>query len=424
MTPRPLPRLARDERGVTAVVTGLMLVVGLGFVGLGVDMAGAYAARRNAQNAADSAAFTGAVAVMKGASATTTAEQARAVAADYGLRNGVAGVVVTVSQPTDFVPPRETRAAQGAVVVDVSLPSRRYLSNVLGLGAATIRARAAAIRGSAGDGCVLALNPDAAQSFLFNGNIDATFAGCSMYANSNNNRALFLNGVNTIRAKSIDLVGGWMSNGTSSLPTPRTSAPPTQDPYAEVPPPDAPCSHTGPLAPQGKFPPTASSEPYVICNGDLQITTGSVEFQPGLYVLRGGSLVVNGSPSISGSGVTFAFTGATPTTVGNLRVNGSPTLKLSPPKSGTYAGIVFYQHRNASASGVNTINGSAGSDIRGAFYFPARQLNVNGTPFVHSDGCTQFIADRFQFNGTSSIGLNCEGVGVRRFGGTVIRLVQ
>lgn len=54
-----LSLLGRDERGVTAIIYGLLLVPLLGFIGLSVDSARAFAVRQQLQNALDAAALVG-----------------------------------------------------------------------------------------------------------------------------------------------------------------------------------------------------------------------------------------------------------------------------------------------------------------------------------------------------------------------------
>src|SRR5262249_16117814 len=79
-----------DERGVVAVIVGLMATLVIAIVGLGIDAIDWYRTDRAMQNAADSAAI--AAAANKTA---TYQDEAKAVAAQYGFVDGINGITVT-----------------------------------------------------------------------------------------------------------------------------------------------------------------------------------------------------------------------------------------------------------------------------------------------------------------------------------------
>src|SRR5688572_15167121 len=58
-------RIARDERGATAIMTALVATILIGFVGLGTEVGMWYAERRAMQTASDSAAMGGAFKIFK-----------------------------------------------------------------------------------------------------------------------------------------------------------------------------------------------------------------------------------------------------------------------------------------------------------------------------------------------------------------------
>jgi hypothetical protein len=69
--------------------------------------------------------------------------------------------------------------------------------------------------------------------------------------------------------------------------------------------------------------------------------------------------------------VTFYFTnGAT------INMTGTPSVQLSAPNSGTYAGILFYQDPTDAAG--PSLGGDSSSFYQGALYFPSVQLTFFG----------------------------------------------
>src|SRR5581483_9418038 len=84
--------LSRDRRGGAAITLAISLA---GIAGL----AGLYVTKRTMQGAADSAAYTAALALNNGASSTAVASQAKSIAASYGFADGSNSVTVTVNTP-------------------------------------------------------------------------------------------------------------------------------------------------------------------------------------------------------------------------------------------------------------------------------------------------------------------------------------
>jgi Tfp pilus assembly protein PilX len=407
-----LRRFGDDRRGVAAPITALGLTVVLGFVGLGVDIGHGYLQRRTAQHAADSAAFSGAAALMQGAA--DPAAEARAVAARYGFDPAK----VTVNLPPQTGP---NTGSAGAVEVLVERPGRRFFSALLGVGASTIRARAVGLTGEPGDGCVVALNASASASAYETGSADVKLTGCSLYANSTSPSALMLKGGAKLDAKSVELVGGYDQVGNTSITTAEgihTKQAPVRDPYDEldVPPYTPGCGVTGVLS--GGYGPKPDGTPLVLC--DPKITNAAVTLAPGVYIVRGGLALTGGS--LSGSGVTLVLTeGAAG--YGEVEIRGNAQVDLAAPTTGEFAGVAIYQDRKAPAGGENVINGGADFKIEGALYFPSQKLKFLGNA-TGASTCLQIVASEVEFFGNARLGLDCSGKGVRAAGARRTTLVE
>lgn len=140
----------RGEHGQILVLFALGLVVMIGMVGLVLDGGGAFAQRRNEQNAADLAALAGANAYLNtngNVAARTSAAQAAALATatKNGYTSGVGGVVI----PT----PAVTLGTTGATIkVNISAPHVNSFARVLGADVWTVSVTASAVGGSADTG--------------------------------------------------------------------------------------------------------------------------------------------------------------------------------------------------------------------------------------------------------------------------------
>ena len=78
------------------------------------------------------------------------------------------------------------------------------------------------------------------------------------------------------------------------------------------------------------------------------------------------------------TGVTFFLTGQNGYTAAGMQLVGNSVSNLSPPTSGTYQGILFYQDRSVTYATVNTLGNSATLNATGTFYFPSTALALTG----------------------------------------------
>ncbi|HEV2530410.1 pilus assembly protein TadG-related protein [Phenylobacterium sp.] len=423
---RPIAALAKDRSGVTALVTGLLLTLGLGFTAAAIDLGAAYSAHRSAQNAADSAAFSAANGEMAGA--TNITDQARAVAAQYGFTDGTGSVAVAVNTPPTAG--SFTSNAQ-AVEVIVTRPQARFFAGFLGVGGGTVRGRAVAVAGVNGNGCVIAFDTAALGSVLLNGNPSVNLAGCSLYANSTSTSAMELNGSVSLNADAINLVGNYSTNGAVHITTTHgihTGQAAIADPYADV---NVPafsgCDYTNWSPGPGTYAIHAHPDgtPVVFCGGVTLNGNVTVNFDPGIYVMDRGQFLMNGNATVTALHVTFVLTSSTGSNYATVLMNGTTNFTASAPITGPTAGLVFFQDRRAtSAGGTDTVNGNSSSSIRGALYFRNQQLTFNGNNATTQGGCTQVLADKVLFNGTPTLEVNCAGAGVRAIGGYSTKLVE
>jgi hypothetical protein len=111
------------------------------------------------------------------------------------------------------------------------------------------------------------------------------------------------------------------------------------------------------------------------------------------------------------------------TKIGDVDLTGGK-LTMTPPSSGTYKGILFYQDRRATLENDVRINGNNTSKIEGALYFPRANLTFNGTAGMNTD-CMQIVSWKVKFTGNSGISNSCPSwSGASSFTGKKIRMVE
>ena len=124
----------------------------------------------------------------------------------------------------------------------------------------------------------------------------------------------------------------------------------------------------------------------------------TVSLSPGVYIIDGGKLKFNGGSTVTGSGVTFVLTNGA-----DLDWNGTSSVSVTAPTSGSFTGVVVY-----SAANALTINGTSTTYFGGAIVAPGAAVSFSGTG-VSGNGhnCTQIIGDTVQFAGHSSVSSDC-----------------
>lgn len=384
----------RSRAGNVAIISALMMPVLVGMAGLGTETAFWYSRQRELQDAADIAAYGGALVRRDGGNASAATTSATADAVTNGWKQAQ-GTIVVHTPPT-------SGAYQNAQSVEVILTENQtpLLSRIyLGSNPIPITVRSTATMEDGGPACILGLNPTAASTVRFWGNSSATLDGCNVTSNSNNSSGFELGGSADLTVPCVYSHGGSSTDSGLMLTTCGSvyeEYPPTPDPYASVPAP--------PIGSCGNMPNSSSLSPG--CYNGMTFNNGTKTLAAGNYIVNGGELRINGNATVNGTGVMFYLTnGAT------LRINGGATMHLSAPTTGTWAGLLFFGNRTQ-ASALNRVNGNSSTVLQGAIYFPSQELDFQGN-FSGDYACLQVIADKITYTGSASFHNNCAGTGVK-----------
>ena len=97
---------------------------------------------------------------------------------------------------------------------------------------------------------------------------------------------------------------------------------------------------------------------------------------------------------------------------------------MTAPTTGPTQGLAFFQDRNAPSTGTDSFVGGSAQNITGAIYFPDNAVTFTGNSSAGGSQCTQLIALKVNFNGTSNLSNNCAGDGTTPFGNATATLVE
>lgn len=399
----------RDERGVVAVLSAVLLaLVIFGIAALTIDLGYARAERRAAQNAADAAALAGGNVLFLADPTTPDFTSATNAAKAYATENfgtplsAWAGCndptpLPTAASGTQCISFEVTPTVAKVRVVIPTKSTPTGFARTFGVNSVSVSAGARAIisrqRSSDCGLCVLGRNT---QHDIQNG--DVTVSGGNIHFNGDvsvsNNGLVATTGQITVEGDA----QGSMSN---YHPTPTEGVPPAADPLEDWP--DAPVMTS--LAVKTD-PCGAGSTHGPGIYGSRNLRNSTCTLQPGVYVIVGTwDMAGNASTQIEGTGVTLFFACGTTTNVrpcaaneagGTLDNSGNGTLAITAPTTGPYKGMALWYDRNNAATLRMTGNGVTG--FSGTLYAPSALLLING------NGCANtlqalIVVKGLEFNG-------------------------
>lgn len=208
--------------------------------------------------------------------------------------------------------------------------------------------------------CLLALDKAVVGAFHLEESARITASDCSLYSNSVSPSGIQGENRSVAVALSTCSAGGYSGSPATFMPPPATGCPALRDPLIDIvgPKPEAcillPSSLNPKKGKDGPDDPAAGDNvvsvdmtlsPGTYCGG-LHITKDTrVTLSPGVYIMKDGPLVVDKKASLTGINIGFYFTGDR----GGLLFDQDSIVSLTAPKSGTMAGLLFFEDRNVIA---------------------------------------------------------------------------
>lgn len=400
-------RAARS--GNVAIIFALGMPVIAAGAAFSAETSYQYYKHQRLQAAADAAAFAGALQLMGGSSVSSVQGAASAAATSNGWLSA-SGTIQVNTPPTSGA-----NQVSQAVEVILTQTEPRFFTAILTSTPVVLHRRAVALYQVASNACVVALSKSASRAVDVTGNASMNLAGCDVASNSTAADALHVWGSGALKADCAVAVGGIANNGglnLSTCPGGMSGARDVEDPYEDLatPTPQGPCISTSSYN-------GASLTPGYYCNG-LSLK-GSDTLAPGVYYVAGGDFDVNGNATVTGSGVTIYLSGAS-----RVTINGTASVQLSAPTSGTYSGILFFGDRSSTGGSSNKFNGDGSSSLTGNLYFPTQAVAYNGN-YSGTNGCTYVVADTVSWSGSANFSVDCTAQGMQKIPSRdVVKLVE
>jgi Flp pilus assembly protein TadG len=416
--------LLRSRRGSAAFATVIALVPLIGVVALGGEAGSWYVTRQHAQNAADAAAYSGALRLACTLGATTctdtdsvdyrgkefAAQNTFCNAGDsttYPGRQCAASLPTGVSQAvaidigdyrggTFTTPPA---GSGNAVRAQVSQQQPAYLAAILGLTTVNIPAQAIAQVQQFATPCVLALaGPISFQDSA----VTLNAPNCGVASNATPNGFDFKANP-TVKAGSLSTSGG-CSGSATYCGSVQTFAAPVTDPFSVL--------NTAMNTPSALTLPkcggsglTAYTASTPCANNNFSANKATAIPASGVYFFSG-TLKLTGTGSITTSGgikaTIILLPGASLSMVGgtSITITGQPSVPTTelPARLQSDANLLADMAIYDTESGTPKINGGASITGNGVLYFPNATLDFQGNPTATT--CQELIAASIEFSGT------------------------
>ncbi len=428
MATKSLIDLGRNERGMISIWMALIMPTAMAAGAIAVDMSNLYVTRGQLQHTADAAVLAAVSALPDQAAATAAAQlytEKNMPAATHG--NVMIGTDVTSG---NWNAGTQTFTPGASPLNSVRVVTRRaqangnaaptFFARALGYDSVDISASAIATKTDL-EACVIALNPNAPQSFFIQGNASVRTYDCNIQVNScDSSAALSAQGNVEVTvvdqtkpsgAGSIDVCGATSTQGPATLsPAPNESTgKQIADPFASVAQPDPTAHDNSADCDFNDFSATGDVDLYpgVYCGGISLTGNGTATFHAtggsladGQYIIKDGPLVIAGNKNVVGERVGFFLTGASAI----INFGGTADIGLSAPITGDRAGFVFFGDRDNPANDPHQMRGTALGGYNGYIYLPGARLKMQGTATgtTATTDCTMVVADRFEFSGTSN----------------------
>jgi hypothetical protein len=364
-----------SETGQALLLIVFGMVALLGFAALAIDGGMVYSDRRQAQNAADTAALAAALAKLNNQNYVLAARQR---ASSNGFDNNGATNWVAVHNP----PISGLYAGDDAYIqvfitstVQTSLVHFVYSGPVRNTVEAISRVTPGSVSPMFFGNAVVGLKPDGCSVVWSHGNGGSEVDGGGIFVNSNDADCAFSAdgnaGMLTVPApETISVVGGADYNNTNVDATVQTGVAP-QDYPPTFPFPTPSCSSSAVK--------TGHTLSAGLVSGNFP-PTGVTDLKPGVYCVTG-TFSLQGGSSLSGDGVLIYMQNG-----GDITWNGGAEIHLSSASSGTYQGLLIYVDpqgytgmNNNQGNCTLTLNGNENSTFEGTIYAPSCDIDLLGT---------------------------------------------
>lgn len=375
----------RSERGQALILIVFAIVGLIGMTGLTVDGGMAYSDRRNAQNAADTAALAAGRAMVR---QEDWSAAAYSLAASNGYDNNGTSNIVEVTFP-------HPELGNEYILVSITSHVQTTFARVVGITqmtnvvSAVVRVQPPTQVNMFDGNAVVGLSPHDCKAIKYQGNADTTIVGGGIHVNSDCASSAFFNNSSAaqLAAPSLCSVGGVTYEPSAiNIPNIATGCRAYNYPVPEY------------VMPLPECTSTATQTGSTLSAGSYSGTfppNGVTTLASGLYCVDG-DFRLNGGDVLSGTDVVIYMID------GDVTWNGGAEIHLDAPNDGPFKGLLIYSpYTNASTI---RLNGNSSSTFTGTILAPASDVTVDGTGDTGING--QIIGYTVDLSGTSNVSIN------------------
>ena len=251
--------------------------------------------------------------------------------------------------------------------------------------------------------CVLGLSPSSIPGITLWNSAQLTGKNCGVYSNTASSAGLVVMDSAVLTSKLNCVVGGYKTDSAKAVtPPPVSDCPVIDDPLKSRPPPSFSGCDYNSLRISDK---TRQLSPGVYCGG-LRIDGASkVTLDKGIYVIKGGALIVADTASLSGDGVGFYLTGANSV----VWFTANTTIELGAPVDGALAGLLFFEDRAVIGARLHRIASNNARKLLGTIYLSRSILNVDANaPVADQSAYTAIVTQSLQLQSGPNLILNTD----------------
>lgn len=324
--------------------------------------------------------------------------------------NSTGKTLVTYQSGVASVPPTASGSSSASYWVIYRAIERvpQMFSAVLGNTSGLVVGRSTAAVVGASD-CIYAMDKHASPAISVGGTASLT-SSCGIWDNSDAGIALSTNGTATLSAPEYDVVGGVSTHNPLS-PAANTGVSQTTDPLAGLAAPASTPYTCNALTTSGHGYTVNTNGPPVVLQpgtycGGIFVKKGTAQFSAGTYILDGGGLGTQDANSVidASAGVLIYNTFDSSNAYAPISIAATSNVTMDAGTTGVYAGILFFEDRNAPAS-ADTYGGGSSAVYQGVIY----ALNAAVTMYGNSSVNTQYtlmVCDTLSLVGTSAFNDN------------------
>jgi Flp pilus assembly protein TadG len=382
-------RSVQYHRGFISAWVSVSLATLLAFVGLTVDVGHAYTVGVELQNAADSAAL----AAVSQLSTSFSAAQTAAINAAANNKAAGASVQLANSDVVEGNYNTTTGTPYNAIKVSARLasgspggPLNLTFGKLVGISTCNVTRTAVAFAGSGGTTSAgfIALDPSGSGALTISGAASLVVGGTGgvIYVDSSNAaKAASITASGSLTATNLDIVGELYTSGNPTInATVNTGVAPLADPLSTL----AAPTKTADLGSinldhaNTQTVGTGSQTAVYYYSGGIQVAgSATLTLNAGIYILGPPGLSISHGGTLNATNCMFYLTGSG-SSYGTVSFAGNAAVNITPPSSGTYAGMAIFQDRTTPASNAMTVANGTTENITGTIYLPSSQIAYSG----------------------------------------------